>query len=184
MTVTQAGLMVFKVPGAGEFRVNPLELSADIQKRAMYHGIKQRISDKAAIGRDKATGKSATPAEKFEAMKALADHWAQGGDWAMDRTGGGARGPSAETMLVFEALGEIQGVKASEIAERVRVRCEKTGQTQAQWAAAIVKGEGATAVNIRAKMDEIRARAPSAVDVDEELEALMAGGDEGDESAE
>jgi len=39
-----------------------------LRETAMYHGFKQKIGDAAAIGRDKSNGKSATVADKFDAM--------------------------------------------------------------------------------------------------------------------
>jgi hypothetical protein len=70
----------------------PSEGSANYQQAAL-HGFVQKISDRAAIGRDPETGASATPEEKFAAMKECADRLMSGGPWNAVQTGGaGAQG--------------------------------------------------------------------------------------------
>jgi hypothetical protein len=56
---------------------------------AMIHGVIQKVSDRAAIGRDPETGASATPEEKFAAMKECAERLMSGGPWNAVATGGG-----------------------------------------------------------------------------------------------
>ena len=61
--------------------------SEAVQRRAMVHGFSQRIMDKAAISRNPATGKAASPADKFAAMRGLVDHYMSGsGDWSPAQT--------------------------------------------------------------------------------------------------
>jgi len=55
---------------------------------ALINGFKQKIADRAAIGRDPETGASATPEEKFAAMKECADRLMAGGPWNAVATGG------------------------------------------------------------------------------------------------
>lgn len=55
---------------------------------AVLHGFVQKVSDRAAIGRDPETGASATPEEKFAAMKECADRLMSGGPWNAVATGG------------------------------------------------------------------------------------------------
>lgn len=59
----------------------------DNGKRVIGHGITQRISDRAAIGRDSTTGQSATPAEKHAAMQSLVTHYEGGGAWELKGDG-------------------------------------------------------------------------------------------------
>jgi hypothetical protein len=47
--------------------IDMMNLNADVTRRATVHGIVQKVSDAAALGKD------ATPADKFNAMKAVAD---------------------------------------------------------------------------------------------------------------
>ena len=57
-------------------------------KEAVVHGLRQKVSDRAAIGRDPETGASATPEEKFAAMKECAERLMSGGPWNAVATGG------------------------------------------------------------------------------------------------
>lgn len=67
--------------------------------RATFHGFKQRIPDAAAIARDEGTGVSATPAEKFAAMKRLVEHYNSGAEgWALTERAAG------EGTLLFQAI--------------------------------------------------------------------------------
>ena len=76
------GIITFHVVGAGSFKFDPAACTDEVERMAALHGYVQKISDKAAIGRDAKTGKSATPAEKFAAMKAMAEHLQGGGAWS------------------------------------------------------------------------------------------------------
>lgn len=59
--------LFFNVADTGEIKIRIDELSDDVTRRAMLHGIVQKISDAAALGKD------ATPSDKFQAMRAVAD---------------------------------------------------------------------------------------------------------------
>jgi len=94
-TVDDSGKIEFKSE-AGSFIVDMMVLSADVDfkmlppliQRAAIHGVIQKVSDRAAIGRDPETGASATPEEKFAAMKECADRLMSGGPWNAVATGG------------------------------------------------------------------------------------------------
>lgn len=66
---------------------------------ALIHGIVQKVSDRAAIGRDPDTGKSAAVQEKFDAMQEVATRLEAGGPWNVAREGGGNEGG-----LLFRAI--------------------------------------------------------------------------------
>src|SRR2546430_6179621 len=74
----------------GQFATLPVNAKA-----ALLHGLVQKISDRAAIGRDPETGASASPEEKFAAMKECADRLMAGGPWNAGSTGA----PSAGGLL-------------------------------------------------------------------------------------
>src|SRR6267154_557863 len=94
-TVDDSGKIEFKSE-AGSFIVDMMVLSADVDfkmlppliQRAAIHGVIQKVSDRAAIGRDPETGASATPEEKFAAMKECAERLMWGGPWNAVATGG------------------------------------------------------------------------------------------------
>ena len=102
---TETGL-TFDVIGAGSFVLDMGKLHSDVRQRAAFHGMKQRIADAAAIARDQSTGQSATPAEKYAAMKALADHYMTGtAEWSRRGEGGGGA-----KSITIEAIARVQGV--------------------------------------------------------------------------
>lgn len=72
------GKIEFTVLGAGVFTFDPDKVSAENRARAMIHGFLQRISDRAAISRNPENGQPATPQDKFERMKAMAEHYESG----------------------------------------------------------------------------------------------------------
>jgi len=116
-----SGVITFNVRDAGTFTLDTAALSPVVRERAMLHGLIQRISDRAAIPRDTETGKSATPAQKLDAMKALADFYATGtDDWSPTRAAAPKR--SADDMLAElsdEAYAElIAKVEAKRAAAR------------------------------------------------------------------
>lgn len=93
------GTVTFTVLGAGSFEFHVSAMVGDAvewkelpeaARRAMCHGFIQRISDRAAIGRDPDTGKSATPQDKYDAMRELADHITATGEWNLPRAAGTA----------------------------------------------------------------------------------------------
>lgn len=75
----------------GTISVGLNDLSDEIKTQALMHGLKQKIVDAAAIGRNPETGKSATVKEKFAAMKEVADRL-QNGEWNKQREAGTSTG--------------------------------------------------------------------------------------------
>lgn len=63
------------------------QLSGDICIKAMWHGLKQKLVDAAAIGRNPDTGRSATEADKYQAVKEVYDRLLTG-EWNKNREGG------------------------------------------------------------------------------------------------
>ena len=125
ITHTLAGnVITFSVLGAGSFEVNMATMHADILQRAAVHGMIQRIADKAALGRDPETGKSATPADKFARMKELADHYMSGSaEWSMRGTAG-----EPNVGVTYEAIAKVKGYSSPDIArEKVAARAESRG---------------------------------------------------------
>lgn len=94
------GVITWSVKDAGTLALHLDMVHTSNMLRAAIHGFVQRISDAAAIARDSETGKSATPAEKFQAMKRLVDHYASGAaEWSLVREGGGTRATSGTGLL-------------------------------------------------------------------------------------
>lgn len=114
----RAGYITFTVAGAGTCQVNVGALSEEVRTHAMFHGLTQRVQDKAAISRNPDTGRSATPQDKLAAMQALCEHLNNGGVWEM-RAASKAR---LDRAALFEAVAEVSGREASVIEARFRDR--------------------------------------------------------------
>lgn len=90
-------LVKFSVKGAGELILDVTQVHAANRARAELHGFVQRISDAAAMARDSKTGASATPQQKFEAMKRLVEHYGSGSEeWSPARSVEGVGRPKSE----------------------------------------------------------------------------------------
>ena len=104
------GTQTFTVKGAGSFTVDLLKVAgaafvdlSENGKYALAHGVKQKVSDKAAFPRDTTSGRSATPAEKYDAMREVAERLDGGGAWNLH--GGGSSTPPLDRASLFAALG-------------------------------------------------------------------------------
>lgn len=152
--------LVFEVKGAGVLKLDRTRLSAKVRERAELHGLIQRVSDRAAISRNKDNGFKVTPEAKLEAMKVLVDHLNSGTEeWELKREGGG--GPSVETTLLVKALGEIYPQRTEEqLREWLRKR-------SASDRAALLASE-----KIKPIVERLRAQSAQGIDADELLSEL------------
>lgn len=66
-------------------------LTEEIARAAMFHGLKQKLVDAAAISRNPETGRPATVEDKYQAVKTVYDRLLAGA-WNATREGGGATG--------------------------------------------------------------------------------------------
>lgn len=156
----------FKI-GGQSVTFHPDMVDPTLRARAELHGWKQRISDKAALSRDPKTGKSATPEQKFAAVKAIIDHYESGADkWEMERAGGGGGGRS-DSSYILQALANVQDVDLKTMSERVAANAEKreltvdaylkrvaTSPAVAEEVARIKHGESEDADDILAELGE------------------------------
>ena len=124
-------VITFNVREAGTFTVNMGALHADVLARAAVHGLIQRISDKAALGFNKEANRYATAQEKFEAMKALADHYGTGSaEWSPGRAAGGVRDEGGITLRAIANVkfdGDMERARAA-----VQARATANGTKVAQ----------------------------------------------------
>ena len=93
------GTLTFDVDGVGKLKLRPADLSIDIQRRATYHGLEQKVRDAAAIGYTQKDGTVRRPSnrEKFDAMRDVIETL-QSGEWNRRKEGVSDGG------LLFEAL--------------------------------------------------------------------------------
>lgn len=91
-TIENDGALVLAFRHGETLRVHPEALNPEIQRMAMLHGLKQKLVDAAAISRDTATGRAATIATKFDAVKEIFDRITGAGgeapSWNKPRAGG------------------------------------------------------------------------------------------------
>ena len=92
-----------------ELTITASGLLPEIRHEAIMHGLKQKIGDAAAIGRNPETGRSATLADKRAAMQVVIERL-QAGSWNAERGEGGA--PAGG--LLFAALVRMYAGKKSE----------------------------------------------------------------------
>ena len=93
--------------------LNFWRLSDEVRQYAAMHGLKQKLVDAAAIGRNPETGRSVTIQDKYEAVRAVYDRLLAG-RWNAERGEGGA--PAGG--LLFAALVRMYDGKKSEEAIR------------------------------------------------------------------
>ena len=122
-------------------------LTPEILQYAMWHGIKQKLIDAAAISRNPATGRSATINDKFEAVQIVYDRL-RAGQWNATRGEGG----TGDGGLLFRALVALYPTKSPE-----SLREYLNGKTPTEQAG-LRKNP-----RIAAKIDELRA---AGIDVD------------------
>lgn len=164
-------LVRFSVKGAGELVLDVAKVHAANRARAEMHGFVQRISDAAAMARDSKTGASATPQEKYEAMKRLVEHY-QGGseDWSPARSVDGVGRPRVDRdkELLAMALGVHSPTKdAGVIAQFVQ------GLKKEQVTALLVSEQLKEAVMVaREEMDKEAKKGAEGVDAEELLKGL------------
>lgn len=107
-TEITGSVIAITVAGGGDngsdatISVDVSKLDSEITERAMYHGLVQKISDAAALGKD------ATPSDKYNAMLAVADRLISG-DWKQSR--GEGAGPVAG--VIFRAFAQWAADKAT-----------------------------------------------------------------------
>lgn len=96
-TADENGDLVLLFANGKRLAIIPEQFSPEIRSQALYHGLKQKLVDAAAISRNPETGRSATVDDKFQAVKAVYDRLLSG-LWNEPREGGGGGS------LLFKAL--------------------------------------------------------------------------------
>lgn len=140
--------------------IRAADLSPTIIAQAIMHGLKQKLVDAAAISRSTETGRAASVADKFEAVKEVYDRLLSG-EWNKRREGGaGASGG-----LLFRALCRMYDGKKT--ADDIRAfldaktDAEKAALRKNSKVAAIIeeiraesaKGDGANADDLLADLE-------------------------------
>ena len=142
-------------------------VAAETAAYATLHGFKQRIDDARALSRDEVTGKSATPAEKFAAMRDLVEWYEAGNGWARVR---GPATPRAD--YDPDHLGALVAVRGG---DRETVLTWARGRAEAKGIPVKVYLAGMLQVpEVRAAYDNILAGRAMDLDAEAMEEELMA----------
>lgn len=149
-------VITFHVRDAGSFEIDTANLSPGIMVQAALHGIIQKVSDGAAIGRDPETGKPASPADKQARMQAIANGLEKG-EWRRKATGERATVGG----VLFEAL-----CRAYPKRDRDQLKEWLRGKTKAERAGL----ENSTA--LKPYVDAVRAERVGQVDEEKLFEGL------------
>ena len=80
-----------KFANGQELAITASQLSNHVMEYAIFHGLKQKLVDAAAISRNPETGRAATVEDKFQAVQTVYDRLLAG-QWNATREGGGATG--------------------------------------------------------------------------------------------
>lgn len=157
------GSVVFEVFGQRHvLQMN--NLSPEVAQYAAYHGMKQKISDAAALSRNVETGASATPAEKARVIGEMVRHFNEGGSWSTRASTGESTGGGS---IVLRALAAIQGVGVEEMGERIDRLAERKGTTRRALLMKLAKQP-----DVAAKVQELRPAPKGTPDADSLLDEL------------
>ena len=74
-----------------ELAITASQLTNNVMEYAIFHGLKQKLVDAAAISRNPETGRAASVEDKYQAVKTVYDRLLCG-SWNATREGGGATG--------------------------------------------------------------------------------------------
>ena len=80
-----------KFANGQELALTTGQLSNHVKECALFHGLKQKLVDAAAISRNTETGRTATVEDKYQAVKTVFDRLLSG-QWNATREGGGTSG--------------------------------------------------------------------------------------------
>lgn len=155
------GKLVIAVLGSGSVTFDPSKADKALRQRAEMHGWTQRLVDAAAMSRDDVTGQPATPADKFEAIKGLADHYMSGTpDWSRKSAGGFGKS------ITLAAIALVQGITYEAAEANVAAMAKKRGEEAKETLKFL-----ATGGRVMKAIAEIRAKAvkPASVDADKAL---------------
>ena len=125
------------------------QLQQSIMEYAIFHGLKQKLVDAAALSRNPENGRAATIEDKFAAVKAVYDRLLAG-QWNATREGGGQSGG-----LLFKALCRLYASKDPE-----QIMTFLAGKTDAEKTA-LRKNPKVAAI-----IEEIRAETGKAANID------------------
>ena len=113
-SIANDGALILDFRHGETLRLRPDDLTPEIQRAAMLHGLKQKLVDAAAIARDTTTGRAATIQTKYDAVREIFDRiTGESPSWNKPRAGGtgGQGGLLARAIARYKNV-EIEQAKA------------------------------------------------------------------------
>ena len=165
VTREENGTILIRVKGQPDLRFDEQKASEANREYARFNGWKQRFVDVAALSRDTANGASASPAEKYSAIRELVDFYHEGGaEWSRTGTGEGQKS------ITLEAIARVKGYTYEEAEKLAEAVAKKSFEGDTKKALAFLR----TGARVMEAMDAIRKeRMPAPkVDADKALEEL------------
>ena len=95
-----ANNLVIEFAHGKRIELNPFDLTEQVREQAVFHGLKQKLVDAAAISRNPETGRSASIEDKYQAVWTVYDRITRLGEWNAVRGEGG----TGTGGLLFAAL--------------------------------------------------------------------------------
>ena len=92
--------LVIEFAHGKRIELNPFDLTEQVREQAVFHGLKQKLVDAAAISRNPETGRSASIEDKYQAVWTVYDRITRLGEWNAVRGEGG----TGTGGLLFAAL--------------------------------------------------------------------------------
>ena len=124
-TEEKDGLFIVRTEGQADLQIKLADLTEEIRHTAMVHGLKQKIVDAAALGRDEVTGKSASPEAKHAEMEKVTRNLIAG-VWNGGRSGGGD-GTAGQDNLTVRAIAHAYNMSLEWADGQVEKLAEKRG---------------------------------------------------------
>ena len=156
------GTLILEFRHGETLRVHPETLAPEIQRAALLHGLKQKLVDAAAISRDTTTGRAATIATKYDAVKEIFDRITGAGGEAPSWNKPRAGGAGGQGGLLARAIARYKGVEVS------AAKAYLDRLTDAQKQALRVDPRIATIIN-ELRMESAK---PAGIDTDALLDGL------------
>ena len=155
------GVLTLTFSNGNTLSVRGSDLSTTLQDEAILHGLKQKLMDCAAIARDTVTGRSATIADKFEAVnECFLRLTSPDGTWNKIREGGTSTNKGG---LLLLAVMELTGKSREDITAFLN--------TKSKEEIAALRADSRIA-DIITRLSVARAK-PSTIDTDSMLNGLM-----------
>lgn len=184
-TFNHDGSIKLSAVGVGEHTFKPGDASLEVRHFAELKGWKSTFEDAAAKSRDPITGQSAPLAERFEASRALMQHYADKSVVVWGRKAAGGERAGGDAGLTLMALMRVKGVDLAGAEAIIAKMMDKFNVERKDVLANLGKRDDIIRAISDIKAERAAASRINSVDMLDEIEDLPDGEegdtDEGDE---